>query len=188
MRLEGSIGAWLYCAFTFAADLSREVGRRPAFFIASDRDAEEENGLEIPHQDIENKIAELDPAIELIAVERFGPEGLRIYVDHPGGVDLGVCERVTNQLRDLTADWALEVSSPGLDRPLTKPAHYERFIGSKVRVRTAEQLGGRRNFTGLLVGAGADSISVEDEAGVHEIPLSAVHRSNLVPEFSEVNQ
>jgi ribosome maturation factor RimP len=164
------------------------VGRRPAFFIASDRDAEEEIGLEAPHQDIEEKIAALDPAIELIAVERFGPEGLRVYVDHPDGVDLGLCERVTKQLGDLTSDWALEVSSPGLDRPLTKPAHYERFLGSRVRVRTGEQLGGRRNFTGVLVSAGADSISVEDEAGVHEIPLSAVHRSNLVPEFSEVNQ
>lgn len=171
-----------------AADLSREVGRRPAFFIASDRDAEEANGLEAPHQDIEQRIAALDPRVELVAVERFGPDGLRIYVDHPDGVDLGVCERVSNQLRDLTADWALEVSSPGLDRPLTKPEHYERFRGSRVRVRTQEPLDGRRNFTGVLVSAGADAIGVEDEAGVHEIPLSAVHRSNVVPEPLEVSQ
>lgn len=144
--------------------------------------------METPQQDIERRVEALDPRIEVIAVERFGPEGLRIFIDRPDGVDLGVCERVTNALRDLSADWALEVSSPGLDRPLTKPAHYERFLGSRVRVRTREALEGRKSFTGVLVTAGADAISVEDEAGVHEIPLSAVHRSNLVPEFSEVSQ
>lgn len=144
--------------------------------------------METPQQEIEQRVHDLDPQIEVIAVERFGPEGLRIFVDHPGGVDLGVCERVTNALRDLTAEWALEVSSPGLDRPLTKPAHYERFIGSKVRVRTSTDLEGRKSFTGVLTAAGEAAISVEDEAGVHEIPLSAVHRSNLVPEFSEVSQ
>jgi ribosome maturation factor RimP len=144
--------------------------------------------METPQQEIEQRVHDLDPQIEVIAVERFGPEGLRIFVDHPGGVDLGVCERVTNALRDLTAEWALEVSSPGLDRPLTKPAHYERFIGSRVRVRTSTDLEGRKSFTGVLTAAGEAAISVEDEAGVHEIPLSAVHRSNLVPEFSEVRQ
>lgn len=144
--------------------------------------------METPQQEIEQRIAILDPEIELIAVERFGPEGLRIFIDRPGGVDLGACERVTNALRDLNADWALEVSSPGLDRPLTKPAHYERFLGARIRVRTHEQLEGRKSFTGVLTAAGESAISIEDEAGVHEIPLSAVHRSNLVPEFSEVSQ
>ncbi len=137
---------------------------------------------------IEQRLAALDGDIEVIAVEQFGPEGLRIFIDHPGGVDLGLCERVTHQLRDLSADWALEVSSPGLDRPLTKPEHYERFIGSRVRVRTTEQLDGRKSFTGVITAASPETVSVEDESGVHEIPLSAVHRSNVVPEFSEVNQ
>lgn len=144
--------------------------------------------METPQQEIEQRIATLDPQIELIAVERFGPEGLRIFIDRPGGVDLGACERVTNALRDLNTDWALEVSSPGLDRPLTKPAHYGRFLGSRVRVRTREPLDGRKSFTGVLTAAGEAAINVEDEAGVHEIPLSAVHRSNLVPEYSEVSQ
>jgi ribosome maturation factor RimP len=144
--------------------------------------------METPQQEIEQRVATLDPQIEVIAVERFGPEGLRIFVDRPGGVDLGVCERVTTALRDLNADWSLEVSSPGLDRPLTKPAHYQRFLGSRVRVRTGVELEGRKSFTGVLAAADQSTISVEDEAGVHEIPLSAVHRSNLVPEFSEVSQ
>ena len=144
--------------------------------------------METPHQEIEDRISALDPEIEVVAVERFGPEGLRIFVDRPGGVDLGVCERVTTALRDLNANWALEVSSPGLDRPLTKPAHYERFVGSRVKVRTTEEIEGRKSFTGALVAADDAGIRVEDEAGVHEIPFSAVHRSNLVPQFSEVSQ
>ena len=144
--------------------------------------------MEAPHQKIEDEIDALDGDVELIAVERFGNDSLRIYIDHPEGVDLGMCEQVTHALRDLNADWALEVSSPGIDRPLTKPDHYKRFLGSKVRVRTDEPIGGRKSFTGELTAATDDAISVEDESGVHEIPLSAVHKSNIVPEFSEVNQ
>ena len=136
---------------------------------------------------IEERLAGLDPEIELIALERTGPEALRIYVDHPGGVDLGLCERVSRALVELSSDWALEVSSPGLDRPLTKPDHYRRFVGSVVRVRTTEPISERRSFTGTLIGLGKGSVKVEDEGGVHQIPLAVVHRANLVPEFSEVN-
>ena len=135
---------------------------------------------------IESRIGELDPQVELIALERPAAERLRLYIDHPGGVDLALCETVTNQLRDLLEAWSLEVSSPGLDRPLTKPEHYERFSGQRVRIRTTEPIGGRRNFTGLLVASGPESVTVEHEAGRTEIPLGRVHRSNLVPELSEV--
>lgn len=136
---------------------------------------------------IEQKIAGLDPRIELIALERSGPEALRLFVDHPDGVDLTLCEQVTVALRELSAQWALEVSSPGLDRPLTKPAHYRRFLGSRVRVRTRDAIEGRKSFTGTLAAADDESVSVDDDQGSHRIPLAAVHRSNLVPEFSEVS-
>jgi ribosome maturation factor RimP len=137
---------------------------------------------------IEAKIAELDSRIELIALDRAGSERLRLFIDHPEGVDLALCERVSNQLRELTADWALEVSSPGLDRPLTKPTHYRRFVGFRVRVRTRSELEGRKSFTGRLAAADEQRVMVEDGEGTHEIPLSVVHRSNLVPEFSEVGK
>lgn len=136
---------------------------------------------------IEEQISGLDPRIELIALEQTGPEALRLFVDHPDGVDLALCERVTQALRDLSADWALEVSSPGLDRPLTKPAHYRRFLGSRVRVRTHDAIEGRKSFTGTLAAADGETVSVEDDEGRHQIPLAAVRRSNLVPEFSEVS-
>ncbi len=70
---------------------------------------------------IEERLAGLDPEIELIALEHPGHDALRLYVDHPTGVDLALCERVTQHLRDLLVDYSIEVSSPGTDQPLTKP-------------------------------------------------------------------
>lgn len=136
--------------------------------------------------EIQESIAELDPQIELIALEHVGRESLRIFIDHPDGVGLALCERVSTQLRHLTEEYALEVSSPGLDRPLTKPGHYERFIGRKARVRLSQPIEGRRNFTGTIAAAGADSFTLTTEDGTTEITLDRVHRSNLVPELSEV--
>ena len=142
--------------------------------------------MEPTEDEIAATIAELDPRVELIAVETPARESLRLYIDHPAGVGLDLCERVTLQVRDLLADYALEVSSPGLDRPLTKPEHFRRFIGHEVRIRTAEPVGGRKNFTGRLVAADAEAVSIESEGGDAEIPFDLVSRSNLVPELSEV--
>ena len=136
---------------------------------------------------IENSVAELDPAVELIALEQPSSETLRLFIDHPDGVTLELCERVTKQLFDLLSEYSLEVSSPGLDRPLTKPEHFQRFLGRDVRVRTVEPIDGSRNFCGRLTAADAAAISIETERGETEIPLGAVQRSNLVPELSEVN-
>ncbi len=135
--------------------------------------------------DIEERLAELDPRIELIAVENPSPDGLRLYIDHPQGVDLALCERVTNQLRELLIDHSLEVSSPGFERPLTKPEHFNRFRGRQVRVRTREALEGRRNFTGTIADADAKAVSVD--LGDHSvtIPHERIRRSNLVPDLQE---
>ncbi|MFN2612171.1 MAG: ribosome maturation factor RimP, partial [Solirubrobacterales bacterium] len=88
-------------------------------------------------QQIEVRLAESEPEVEVIALERAGNERLRLFIDRPGGVDLGLCERVTRQLGELLEDWGLEVSSPGPERPLTKPEHFQRFLGRKVRVKTS---------------------------------------------------
>ena len=133
---------------------------------------------------IEGRLAEFDPAIELIAVEQAAAETLRIFVDHPDGVDLALCERVTAQLRDLLERWSLEVSSPGEERPLTKPEHFRQYVGSRVRVRTLDEIEGQRSFTGTLKAADADSVSVEEGAREVTIPLTGIRRSNLVPELS----
>lgn len=133
---------------------------------------------------IERRLGEFDPAIELIAVERPAAQTLRIYVDHPGGVDLALCEQVTAQLRDLLERWSLEVSSPGQERPLTRPEHFRRYVGSTVRVRTRTEIEGQRSFTGTLTAADDASVSVEEGAREVTIPLAGIRRSNLVPELS----
>ena len=136
---------------------------------------------------ISSRLAELDPAIELIAVEESGPEALRIYIDHPGGVDLGLCERVTAHLSDLLFSYSLEVSSPGSDRPLSKPEHFRRYLGRRVRVRTREALEGRRNFTGTIEAADEEVVRValSDSGAQVTIPHERIHRSNLVPDIAE---
>ncbi len=132
---------------------------------------------------IEQRLDAYDPQLELIALERPAGETLRLFIDHPGGVDLGLCERVTGELRDLLEAWTLEVSSPGADRPLTKPQHYRRFVGRRVKVRTSEAVAGQRNFTGTLTDADDESVAVETDGGAVRIPLSEIRRSNLIPEF-----
>jgi ribosome maturation factor RimP len=135
---------------------------------------------------IEERLSDREPQAELIALERPSADALRLYIDHPEGVDLALCERVTAHLRELLDDYALEVSSPGLDRPLTKPEHFRRFLGRRVKVRTADAIAGRRNFTGALTAADEHTVSVDSDGGAVEIPLDRVRRSNLVPEPPEV--
>jgi ribosome maturation factor RimP len=142
--------------------------------------------MEITESRIAATIAEVDPRIELIAIESPARESLRLYIDHPDGVGLELCERVTLQVRDLLADYALEVSSPGLDRPLVKPEHFQQFVGRTARIRTIKPIEGRRNFTGRLIAADAEAVSIESNGGNAEIPFDLVSRSNLVPELSEV--
>jgi ribosome maturation factor RimP len=130
--------------------------------------------------DIESRLAGVEPGVEVLLAERVAPSTVRVVVDHPEGVDLALCERITGHLRDLLTEVGLEVSSPGPERPLTKPDHFRRFIGRRARVRTNEDHGGRRNFTGELVGASDDEITVAADGGVVTIPYAEINRSNLL--------
>jgi ribosome maturation factor RimP len=170
------------------------VGPGPPFFrrdwveespVKSEQETEERE-LEALQEKIEQRLERLDPAIEVIAVERPAAETLRLYVDHPEGVDLGLCERVTNELRDLLEAWSLEVSSPGADRLLTKPEHFRRFVGRRVRVRTRDAIAGRRNFTGTLAGADESAVRLEEGTEAVTIPLAGIRRTNLVPDFGDL--
>ena len=131
---------------------------------------------------IESRLAELEPEVDVLALERPASEWLRLYIDSPAGVDLALCERVTNHLRELLRDYSLEVSSPGAQRPLTKPEHFRRFVGARVRVRTREEIEGRRSFTGTLTDADDASVSLDADGRAVRIPLDRVRRSNLVQE------
>ena len=137
-------------------------------------------------QTIETRLSEKQPEVELLALERPASERLRLTIDRPGGVDIALCERVTGLLRDLLESYSLEVSSPGPERPLTKPEHFRRYVGRRVRVRTREEVAGHKSFTGRLTGADEESVSVDSGDGPVSIPLASVRRSNLLPDGTEV--
>jgi len=130
--------------------------------------------------DIEQRLASAEPDVELLSVEKVGAERLRLFIDHPEGVDLALCERVTGHLRDLLVDYGLEVSSPGPQRPLTKPDHFRRFLGRRARLRLREPREGRGSYTGELVGASDDEVTVAVDGGMVSIPYTEINRSNLL--------
>ena len=132
--------------------------------------------------DIEARLAVAEPDVEVLLAEIVGGGTLRLFVDHPDGVTLELCERVTHALEDLREQYALEVSSPGRKRPLTKPDHFRRFLGRRARVRTRDEREGHKTFTGELVGAGDDAVTIAADNGVIAIPYADIHRSNLVEE------
>jgi ribosome maturation factor RimP len=134
---------------------------------------------------IEDRLREARPDVELLVLERPAAERLRLVIDHPDGVDLALCEEVTRLLDDLNEEWSLEVSSPGPERPLSKPEHFEQFVGHRVRVKTHEDIDGRRNFTGLLESAGDDRLGLEVDGQTVTIPFEAVRRSHLADEEGE---
>lgn len=136
--------------------------------------------MEATQEYIEERLAHAEPDVEVLLVEQISGSKVRVFVDHPSGVDLALCERVTNHLRDLLVDYSLEVSSPGPERPLSKPQHFRRYVGRRARVRTRQDHGGRKTFTGELVGASDSEITVAADTGVVSIPYSDINRSNLV--------
>jgi ribosome maturation factor RimP len=130
--------------------------------------------------DIEARLADVEPDVEVLLAEVVGGHLVRLFIDHTDGVTLALCERVTNQLAEVREKYALEVSSPGTERPLTKPEHFRRFVGQRARVRTRGAHDGRRSFTGELLDASPDGVTVAAETGVVSIPYADIHRSNLL--------
>jgi ribosome maturation factor RimP len=133
-------------------------------------------------EQIEAQLAVSEPDVEVLLAEVVPGGALRLFIDHPEGVTLDLCERVTRQLEDIRERYALEVSSPGIERPLTKPDHFRRFLGSRARVRTRGSHDGRRSFTGELVGATDTEVTLAADTGVVQIPYVDINRSNLVEE------
>jgi ribosome maturation factor RimP len=131
--------------------------------------------------DIEERLAGVEPDVEVLLFEPANASTMRLVIDRKDGpVDLATCERVTSHLRDLLQESGLEVSSPGPERPLTKPEHFRRYVGRRARVRTRADHGGRRSFTGELVGASDSEVTVAADTGVVSIPYSEINRSNLL--------
>src|SRR4051794_38868006 len=138
--------------------------------------------MPVTETEIQERLKGSEPEVEVLLVERPAAGRLRLFIDHPKGVDLALCERVTHELKDLLTDYALEVSSPGPERPLVKPDHFRRFLGRRVRVRTRQPLDGHKSFSGELVGASDDEVTVAADGALVSIPYTEINRSNLLEE------
>jgi len=136
--------------------------------------------VESLQRDIETRLSATEPEVEVLLAERVAAAKVRLTIDHPEGVSLALCERVTHQLRDLLEQYALEVSSPGPERPLTKPAHFRRYVGRRARVRTREARDGHRSFSGELMEASDVGVTVAADTGVVSIPYSEIMKGNLL--------
>jgi len=161
------------------------VGARPLFLRKDLKEKEMTTALQT---DIERRLAQSEPDVEVLLAEVLGGRCLRVFIDHPDGVTLALCERVTTLLSEERERYSLEVSSPGSERPLTKPAHFRRFVGRRARVRTRhpravgspENARPVRSFTGELVGASEEEITLAADGGIIAIPYAEIRRSNLV--------
>lgn len=131
--------------------------------------------------EIEARLAAAVPEVEVLLVEVAGGDTLRLFIDHPNGVTLALCEQVSGLLADYRDRYALEVSSPGQNRPLTKPQHYSRFLGRRARVRLRDGHRGHQSVTGELVGASEQEVTIAAAEGIVTIPYEQIARSNLVP-------
>ncbi|MDX6485328.1 MAG: ribosome maturation factor RimP [Gaiellaceae bacterium] len=122
------------------------------------------------------------PGVEVLAVELANPDRFVVYVDHPEGVDHALCVRVTDLLRDYLREYTIDVSSPGIERPLRKPSHFASVLGHKVSLRTREPVSGRSKFKGELKDAGTDTLTLSVDGTDWDIPYEAIVRGNLIDE------
>ena len=130
--------------------------------------------------DIEARLAKVEPDVEVLLAEVVGGDLIRLFIDHPQGVTLDLCERVTKHLPEIREEYALEVSSPGVERPLGQPEHFRRYVGRRAKVRTRGEHDGQRSFTGELLNATDDAVTVAAATGVVSIAYADIRRSNLV--------
>ena len=134
-----------------------------------------------PREQVEQLIAEARPDVYVWDVTADPGHGqLRVMIDREGGVDLGLCEEISKVLLPVREEWALEVSSPGLDRALTRPEHYARMIGREASFVLRVPVDGQTSFAGVLVAAGPDSVTVETGDGRLDVPYADVKKSTLM--------
>ena len=151
------------------------MGARRPFFVMAPSPNEKEREL---YREVSRTVATALPGVEVLALELTGNERFCVYVDQPGGVDHALCERVTGVLRPYLDRYAVEVSSPGIERPLRTREHFARAVGRQVRVKTA----GTR-VRGEVVSAGERSFRLENRSGEPaDIPYDEIVRANLIDE------
>jgi len=142
----------------------------------------------------------LEPVVNAIGYEvvllefspRDGSGMLRLFIDAPDGITLDDCEKVSREVAAtldvedvISSAYRLEISSPGLDRPLVKPEHFRRFRGEVAKVQMLAPVAGRRRFQGVLLGATDDEVTIETADGPITLPLADIDKAKLVPNFDK---
>ena len=142
----------------------------------------------------------LEPVVKALGYEvvllEFSPRDgaglLRLFIDGPDGIGLDDCEKVSREIAAvldvedvIRQAYQLEISSPGFDRPLVTPAHFERFKGKIARIQMLAPIAGRRRFQGALVGATETDVTIETPDGVVTVPLADIEKARLVPNFDK---
>ena len=134
--------------------------------------------------------------MEIVDIEfryegRRGGKVLRLYLDKEGGPNVDDLSRVSRLLSDLLdaqdvvpGTYTLEVSSPGINRPLKRPEHFARFVGKRIRVRTRDSINGRKSFLGTLQEVLENQITLKQEGAQYEIPFALIERSNYEHDWS----
>jgi ribosome maturation factor RimP len=122
------------------------------------------------------------PDVDVLAVELVSPTRFCVYVDHPAGVDHALCQRVTDILRGYLGRYTVDVSSPGLERPLRNADHFRGAVGRRAALRTASAIGGRKHFRGRIVAAEDETVRVATETDEFDIPYEDLVRGNLIDE------
>lgn len=132
--------------------------------------------------EISEQVRERLPDVDVLAVELAGPERFTVYVDHADGVDHALCERVTNVLRNYLDRYSVQVSSPGVERPLRTRDHFAQAVGRKAAVRTGADIEGRKRFRGQVVSAGERTLKLQTDNEAVDIPYEEIVRGNLIYE------
>jgi ribosome maturation factor RimP len=130
-------------------------------------------------RDISGRVESALPDVEVLAVELAGPERFTVFIDRAGGrVDHALCERVTNELRDYLREYTVDVSSPGLERPLRTPQHFRNVVGRRVALRTES----RKRLRGEVVDASENAVTVQTDNESVQVPYDEILRGNLIDE------
>ena len=148
---------------------------------------------------LEDKLTEmLEPAVEALGFELVGVEFvragkhsiLRVFIDHENGITVDDCADVSYQVSaildvedPISTEYNLEVSSPGMDRPLFRLEQYEAFIGHKVQIKLRMAFEGRRKFLGLIKGVEGDDVVVVVDDHEYLLPFDSIEKANIVPVF-----
>ncbi len=140
-----------------------------------------ERERELQHE-VERRLANETPDVEVLAVELLGPDRFCVYIEHADGVDHALCGRVTDLLREYSDRYTIDVSSPGIERPLRSREHFADAEGRRASVRVAFALDGRKRFRGRINHAGADVVTLGVEDDEVAIPYDAIVRANLIDE------